>query len=86
MKRIIVIIWAVLMIALLVGCRRDGVVRHEESRFKVVERWADCYVLVDTQTGIGYLKLSNANESGLTVMYDFDGNIYRPNGWRDYGN
>ena len=73
------------MIALLVGCGRDGVVRHEESRFKVVERWEDCSVLVDTETGIGYLVTYDGLPQGITVMYDFDGNIYRPNGWRDYG-
>ena len=76
MKRIL-LIWAVLMIALLNGCS------DSENRFKVVERFSNgYYIMVDKETGVGYL---NTGSGGITVMYDKDGEVYRPNGWRDYG-
>ena len=84
-NRILIIIWAVLVIALLVGCGDERIIRHKERRFQVLETYEDCVILVDRETGIGYLKTVDTGGVGITVMYDSDGNIYRPNGWRDYG-
>ena len=66
------------MIALLNGCGQE---EPEDSRFKTVEEFSNGYfVVVDKETGIGYLRFWDS----ITVMYDKDGEIYRPNGWRDY--
>ena len=79
MKKAIVIILAGFILA---GCgRNDHIVRHKERRLQCVETYEDCYIVVDMETGIGYLKTT---DGGLTVMYDSNGEIYRPNGWRDY--
>lgn len=84
MKALKIIIITVFIAVVLAGCGRNNhIVRHKARRFQCIEQWEDCYVLVDTETGIGYLK--TGYDGGLSVMHDFDGNIYRPNGWRDYG-
>ena len=69
------------MIALLVGCGRQGVQVSKEARFKVVEEYLDCCILVDKETGIGYCHKGYA----IFPLYDANGELYRPNGWRDYG-
>lgn len=75
MRRILCIL--IIIIIFLSGCGRSS------NRFKYVEKCGDGYfVIVDTETGIAYLKSTNGG--GITVMYDKDGEIYRPNGWRDY--
>lgn len=82
MKKVIAIILAGLVIA---GCGRNTIERHDEQRLKCVEQWRDCYILVDKETGVGYLMKSDSGGVAITVMYDADGEIYRPNGWRDVG-
>ena len=54
----------------------------EDPRFKVVERFEGGCIYVDTETGIGYGRLYDSES--MFVLYDTDGTIYRPNGWRDY--
>ena len=78
-KRIVAILWAVLMTVLLfVGCGSQSSMR---DRFDVVERYSDCCIIVDKETGIGYLHYGY----GISPLYDANGELYRPNGWRDYG-
>lgn len=45
-----------------------------------VEFYDDMIVYVDTYTGISYGQYQGA----IFPLYDKDGNLYRPNGWRDY--
>lgn len=68
-------------VLLFVGCGRQGVPVSTERRFKVVEEYSDCCILVDKETGIGYCHKGYA----IFPLYDADGELYRPNGWRDYG-
>ncbi len=72
MRRIVLLI--IIASTLLSGCGLKN------DRFKVVEQYGAYEVIVDTETGIGYLQRGGG---GITIMYDADGNIYRPNGWRD---
>jgi len=72
MRRIVLLI--IIASTLLSGCGLKN------DRFKVVERYGAYVVIVDTDTGIGYLRY---RDSALTVMYDANGELYRPNGWRD---
>jgi hypothetical protein len=52
------------------------------NRFREVEKFGDGSIFVDVDTGLGYFK----NKSGgMFPIYNVDGEIYRPNGWRDYG-
>lgn len=76
MRRIKIFFGAVLMTVLLVGC---GCGKGE--RFVIVERYSDCSIMVDKETGIGYLHYGY----GMSPLYDANGELYRPNGWRDYG-
>lgn len=64
------------IVCIVVICVED----RREPRFKVVEKYQDCRVLVDTETGVGYVEYKGS----FTALYDADGNLYRPNGWRDY--
>lgn len=64
------------MTALLVGCGSG-----KGERFAIVERYSDCVIMVDKETGIGYLHYGY----GISPLYDANGELYRPNGWRDYG-
>jgi len=54
---------------------------NRPARFKAVETYTDCTVLVDTETGVSYVQYGKA----LAPLYDADGNLYRSNGWRDTG-
>lgn len=81
MKRIAIVV-AIFMIALqIVGCGSRFDVR-EGSRFKVVEKYDDCWIFVDKETGIGYFVMEG--QYALTPLYDENGELYRPNGWMDY--
>ena len=85
MKRIIS---AILLAAiLLVGCGnpKTDVQRNDYRRFRVVEQYKDLNVYVDTDTGIAYGALyDQGNSRVMFPLYDKDGNLYRPNGWRDW--
>ena len=63
---------------LLTGCGHRA-----PQRFKVVEQFEGGVVWVDTETGIGYAQLYGAGS--VFPLYDENGEHYRPNGWRDYG-
>lgn len=54
----------------------------DAKRFKVAERFNGGCVYVDTETGVGYGCIYG--NSTIFPLYDADGNLYRPNGWRDY--
>ena len=58
--------------------------RPKDPRFKVVERFEGGCIWVDTETGIGYGQIYDSDKS-LFPLYDTDGELYRPNGWRDMG-
>lgn len=70
MRRIVLLI--IIASILLNGCGKN-------DRFKVVERYGVDEIIVDTETGIGYLHYGY----GISPLYDADGELYRPNGWRD---
>ena len=63
---------------LLMGCGERA-----PQRFKVVENFNGGCVWVDTETGIAYAQLYGAGS--VFPLYDENGENYRPNGWRDYG-
>lgn len=63
---------------LMMGCGNRA-----PQRFKVVEQFDGGVVWVDTDTGIGYAQLYGAGS--VFPLYDENGEHYRPNGWRDYG-
>ena len=62
---------------LLMGCGQRA-----PDRFKAVEHFKGGTVYVDTETGIGY---ANLGGGAMFPIYDKDGELYRPNGWRDNG-
>ena len=70
---------ALIAIMLLGGC---GAPEKEEHRMRVLQRGEDCTILVDTDTGVCYLRTSYG---GLCVMVDHTGKPYIANGWRDWG-
>ena len=63
---------------LMMGCGNRA-----PQRFKVVENFNGGCVWVDTETGIAYAQLYGAGS--VFPLYDENGEHYRPNGWRDYG-
>lgn len=75
MKRIIA---ALLLALLLAGCGTP-----EDHRMRTLERTAEYSILVDTDTGVCYIR--NAGAGGYCVMVDHNGNPYIANGWRDWG-
>lgn len=78
-RRIIAVIWAVLMIALLVGC---GAVNREPREYEGRMKAAGNGIWIDTETGVCYF---GTNRGGYTVIVNQDGTPYIANGWRDYG-
>lgn len=79
MKRIITILLALVMAVLLCGCGNTGypIKKHHDKRFLFVERYRDCLIYVDTETGVKY-----ANYDGcMTVLLDGYGN---PLVWEGY--
>ena len=85
-KRIIAVVWAVLMIALLNGCGKqstEGIyfTEGESARFKTIERQAWYFICVDRDTGVEYLGTSDGH---MTVLVDREWNPLIANGWRDY--
>lgn len=82
-KKLLIVNIAVMCGAIIFSILLGLWIRDRNSRFRVVERLGGGYsVIVDRETGIGYLGIGSRVQ---TVLYDADGNIYRPNGWRDYG-
>ena len=75
--RLLAIALSISMI-LLMGCGERA-----PQRFKVVENFNGGCVWVDTETGIAYAQLYGAGS--VFPLYDENGEHYRPNGWRDYG-
>ena len=75
--RLLAIVLSVSMI-LMMGCGNRA-----PQRFKVVENFNGGCVWVDTDTGIAYAQLYGAGS--VFPLYDENGEHYRPNGWRDYG-
>lgn len=86
MKRIILLLLIAVMVT---GCGVQGdpfpVDRNSYDRFRVVETYGDGAVLVDKDSGIGYFRYVYSGSFAMFPIYDEDGNLYRPNGWRDYG-
>ena len=83
-KAILVLLTVLLLASSMSGCSRDYE-RHDYERFKKVEQYKDLNVYVDTDTGIAYGMLyDQTNSRVMFPLYDKDGNLYRPNGWRDY--
>ena len=52
------------------------------NRFREVEKFGDGSIYVDVDTGLGYFRYKDGS---IFVIYNTEGQIYRPNGWRDYG-
>jgi len=77
MKRIRAVTVAAILAAILIGCGTP-----KDHRMRVLERVADYEILVDTDTGVCYIR--NAGAGGFCVMVDHNGNPYIANGWRDW--
>lgn len=73
----------VIALSLSIALLLTGCGQRAPQRFKVVEQFEGGVVWVDTETGIGYAQLYGAGS--VFPLYDKDGELYRPNGWRDYG-
>lgn len=74
MKKVVLII---LVVILLTGCRKDA---STNKRMRKIESGFDYAVIMDTNTGICYLRTGNE----VVVLLDHDGSPYVENGWRDY--
>ena len=88
MKRIMALLMAAILAAILIGCGqpKTDVQKYDYKRFRIVEQYKDLNVYVDTDTGIAYGALyDHGNSRVMFPLYDKDGNLYRPNGWRDWG-
>ena len=89
MRRAVAIILAAGIAAGVTGCGVPGepfpVGRNSYDRFRVVETYGDGAVLVDKDSGIGYYRYTYGGSFAMFPIYDEDGRLYRPNGWRDYG-
>lgn len=71
-------ITAILLAAiLLAGCGTP-----EDHRMRTLERTVEYKILVDTDTGVCYIRYAGAG--GFCVMVDHNGNPYIANGWRDW--
>ena len=81
----ILIALGVVLALLLTGCAgpRQGIEENGYRRFKAVATYADGTEIVDKDTGFTYF--SFAGGGGVVPLYDEDGNLYRANGWRDFG-
>ena len=77
MKRAIFVL--LILIFILTGCSRNDIERNSYSRFKTVESYKDCVIIVDKDTGIAYFVKADK----MSPVYDSNGELYRPNGWRD---
>ena len=73
----------VIALSLSIALLLTGCGQRAPQRFKVVEKFEGGVVYVDTETGIGYAQLYGAGS--VFPLYDENGEHYRPNGWRDYG-
>ena len=90
MKKVVLVVAILAVIVTeMTGCGAQGhpfpVDRNSYKRFRVVETYGDGAVLVDKDTGIGYFRYWNGGHLATFPLYDQDGELYRPNGWRDYG-
>lgn len=77
-NRITAVLWAVLMIAPLVGCGAADDTRPERMR---IERYDEYRIYTDRDSGVQYLSRGES----LVVIVDRDGKPLIANGWRDYG-
>lgn len=84
-KRLIIAF--ILIMIILSGCGKAEryVDRNSYNRFRVVETYGDCTILQDVDTGICYCLYQDNGHDEIFPFYDADGNLYRPNGWRDFG-
>ena len=73
----------VIALSLSIALLLTGCGQRAPQRCKVVEKFEGGVVYVDTETGIGYAQLYGAGS--VFPLYDENGEHYRPNGWRDYG-
>ena len=73
----------VIALSLSIALLLTGCGQRAPQRFKVVEHFNGGVVWVDTETGIAYAQLYGAGS--VFPLYDENGEHYRPNGWRDYG-
>ena len=84
MKRVVVMLLLTVTMLTATSCSsRNTVEKNGYNRFKKIAIYKDGYEVVDQDTGIGYFVFYNTR--GAVVLYDEQGNLYRPNGWRDYG-
>lgn len=54
------------------------------GRVQLVERKFPLSVYMDTETGVCYLAIKDAEGNAICVMVNQDGSPYVANGWRDY--
>ena len=73
----------VLLILLLSGCSFSAREQDADKRMQILEIGEHHILMVDTMTGVTYLRAREA--TAFTVVVDRDGNPYIANGWRDFG-
>lgn len=78
-KRILALLIALLIVPGVCGC--DRAPKQYDGRMKYAGGNTAYEVLIDTETGICYLKTASG---GVCVMVNQDGTPYVANGWRDY--
>ena len=74
------------------GCMALGLEAHapngkalEHERFRVVEGdYSSEAIIVDTETGVEYLWISEGYKAGLTVLVDHNGKPLIAPGFKDY--
>lgn len=79
----IVAVILIILTGILHGCGRDydG---GDYCRMKKVEMYHDMNVYVDKDTGVAYAEMKG-KQGAWFPLYDYNGDLYRPNGWRDEG-
>ena len=77
MKRIMALLMAAILAAILIGCGTP-----EDHRMRTLDRTVEYKILVDTDTGVCYIRY--VGNGGFCVMVDHNGNPYIANGWRDW--
>ena len=87
MKRIMALLMAAILAAILIGCGQPKEPLMYSGRMKYAGKSIDHgiqggYMWIDTETGVCYLE---SNTGVFTVMVDREGKPFIANGWRDWG-
>ncbi len=92
MKKILLSLLGIILCFSICGCTSSKLEAHtsngeslEHERFRIVEGdYSSQAILVNTETGVEYLWISEYSRAGLTVIVDHDGKpLIAPN-FKDY--